>query len=586
MKKICSLTLAAVTSLLCLNNAYGIVNAYDDIAVGLLMLNNSSGFSIDEKNNAVTFDKLLTMSNDELMKYCEDNDFDYVSQDEIKDELKSGGMFFIRMNPKKYVANGIEDVCVSENVSEIKNYNVSDYDFNKMITELNIPEKYFDIQVDNTPFMVCMESKPTEDDNMKPYFIKLANLSVKVAPEFAKSEVSLRLYQLIKIFPQCNSNFHSISVQYGGKVDYESMENVSADFDTLLNMGEDDLMKYCEQYGLKYISAEDAANNIKSSNILNAMMKVDSYIKDGKMDTTISSDISDIDQHNISDYDFDKMVSDLDLPEKYYDITPDMSLFATFQDSKEIPDSEEREKFFVKLARVPIRVKADLIGSENEVRLYQLAMIWVSKCSEVYNFSIQYLETNDSSDNNEDIFPKTEDEYKTFIKKYGNVSVHGKYIVYCGEINYSTGEKLIVEQSGKAVIKEYTNYTISQGLTGFAGDSAKSVYIYEAVTPGTVKVSFTAGRPWDNDNNDSRKNIGNYEVGEDLTITETNEFTNTVKGDVNGNGEFSISDVVLLQKWLLAAPNTQLTNWKAADFYADGKLDVFDLCLMKQYLTE
>ena len=584
MKKICSLILAAAASLLCLNNASRIVNADDDIAVGLLMLNNSSIFSIDEKNNTVTFDKLFTMSNDELMKYCENNGFEYVSQDEIKDELKSGGMFFIRMNPEKYVANGIEDVCVSENISKIKNNNVNDYDFNKMITELNFPEKYFDIKVDNTPFMVCMESKPTEDDNMKPYFIKLASLSVKVAPEFAKSEVSLRLYQLIKIFPQCNSNFHSISVQYGGKVDYEPLENVSANFDTLLNMGEDDLMKYCEQYGLKYISAEDAANNIKSSNILNAMMKVDCYIKDGKMDTTISSDISDIDQHNISDYDFDKMVSDLDLPEKYYDITPDMSLFATFQDSNEIPDSEEREMFFIKLARVPIRVKADLIGSENEVRLYQLAMIWVSKCSEVYNFSIQYFGANDSSDNNEDIFPKTEDEYETFIKKYGNVSVHGKYIIYCGEINYSIGEKLIVEQSGTAVIKEYKNYTISEGLTGLGGSSAKSAYIYEAVTPGTVKVSFTAGRPWDNDNNDSQKNIVNYEVSEDLTITETNEFNNAVKGDVNGDWVFSISDVVLFQKWLLGKPDTVLMNWEAADLCMDGKLDVFDFCLMKQQL--
>lgn len=57
-------------------------------------------------------------------------------------------------------------------------------------------------------------------------------------------------------------------------------------------------------------------------------------------------------------------------------------------------------------------------------------------------------------------------------------------------------------------------------------------------------------------------------------------------GDINDDGEFSISDVVLLQKWLLAAPDTQLTNWKAADFYADGKLDVFDLCLMKQRFIE
>jgi len=55
-------------------------------------------------------------------------------------------------------------------------------------------------------------------------------------------------------------------------------------------------------------------------------------------------------------------------------------------------------------------------------------------------------------------------------------------------------------------------------------------------------------------------------------------------GDVNNDGVFNISDVVLLQKWLLAVPDTNLANWKAVDFCADNKLDVFDLCLMKRAL--
>ena len=46
----------------------------------------------------------------------------------------------------------------------------------------------------------------------------------------------------------------------------------------------------------------------------------------------------------------------------------------------------------------------------------------------------------------------------------------------------------------------------------------------------------------------------------------------------------SVADVVLLQKWLLAVPNTDLPNWKAADLCEDDKLDVFDLCMMKRAL--
>jgi len=58
----------------------------------------------------------------------------------------------------------------------------------------------------------------------------------------------------------------------------------------------------------------------------------------------------------------------------------------------------------------------------------------------------------------------------------------------------------------------------------------------------------------------------------------------TVKGDVNMDGEFNISDLVLLQKWLLAVPDTELKNWSAADLCNDNRLDVFDMCLMRREL--
>ena len=57
-----------------------------------------------------------------------------------------------------------------------------------------------------------------------------------------------------------------------------------------------------------------------------------------------------------------------------------------------------------------------------------------------------------------------------------------------------------------------------------------------------------------------------------------------VSGDVNADGNFDVADVVLLQKWLLAVPDTSLANWKAADLCEDDKLDVFDLCLMRREL--
>ena len=57
-------------------------------------------------------------------------------------------------------------------------------------------------------------------------------------------------------------------------------------------------------------------------------------------------------------------------------------------------------------------------------------------------------------------------------------------------------------------------------------------------------------------------------------------------GDVNNDGVFNVTDIVLLQKWLLAVPNTHLDNWKAINFCDDDRLDVFDLCLAKRALIE
>lgn len=70
----------------------------------------------------------------------------------------------------------------------------------------------------------------------------------------------------------------------------------------------------------------------------------------------------------------------------------------------------------------------------------------------------------------------------------------------------------------------------------------------------------------------------------DYYYTESESITEKVRGDINADGQFNISDVILLQKWLLAVPDTHLADWKAGDLYEDGKLNAFDLCFMRQEL--
>lgn len=61
-------------------------------------------------------------------------------------------------------------------------------------------------------------------------------------------------------------------------------------------------------------------------------------------------------------------------------------------------------------------------------------------------------------------------------------------------------------------------------------------------------------------------------------------FFPQVSGDVNCDGVFNISDIVILQKWLIAVPDTHMADWRAADLCEDDIIDAADLCLMRRKL--
>lgn len=57
-----------------------------------------------------------------------------------------------------------------------------------------------------------------------------------------------------------------------------------------------------------------------------------------------------------------------------------------------------------------------------------------------------------------------------------------------------------------------------------------------------------------------------------------------VIGDANDDGSLTISDLLMVQKWLLGYG--ELTNWKNADLLEDEKIDVYDLCLLRKELIK
>ena len=58
------------------------------------------------------------------------------------------------------------------------------------------------------------------------------------------------------------------------------------------------------------------------------------------------------------------------------------------------------------------------------------------------------------------------------------------------------------------------------------------------------------------------------------------------KGDVNGDGKINVSDLVAMQKWLLASDSSSLADWYAPDICDDGVIDVLDLVCMRRLLLQ
>lgn len=120
--------------------------------------------------------------------------------------------------------------------------------------------------------------------------------------------------------------------------------------------------------------------------------------------------------------------------------------------------------------------------------------------------------------------PATMEEYQKFIEENGTVSVNGKYIVYCDTVNYSTGNSVIMEQTGTAEIKKIKEYSVETAELFVSGGENHVVCVYEAITSGTVEVTILQGRQWDTDSPKEKKDSGKYEVSEELIITEIPVF--------------------------------------------------------------
>ena len=77
----------------------------------------------------------------------------------------------------------------------------------------------------------------------------------------------------------------------------------------------------------------------------------------------------------------------------------------------------------------------------------------------------------------------------------------------------------------------------------------------------------------------------NHAMDVTLRLKDQNKIP-TFLGDVNSDGQFDLSDVVALVKWLVGDPDAALANWINGDFDHNLRIDARDLTRMKRALTQ
>lgn len=67
-----------------------------------------------------------------------------------------------------------------------------------------------------------------------------------------------------------------------------------------------------------------------------------------------------------------------------------------------------------------------------------------------------------------------------------------------------------------------------------------------------------------------------------ITTTATKPITTVKSGDLNGDGNTTAADIVFLQKFLVNAAKLTDTQWELADINNEGKINVFDVIILKR----
>ena len=138
--------------------------------------------------------------------------------------------------------------------------------------------------------------------------------------------------------------------------------------------------------------------------------------------------------------------------------------------------------------------------------------------------------------NETDIFgwlPDSYPEYTEFVNKNGNLSLHEGKLVYCHDINYSTGAVLDTKQTGTGKLKCTSDIsTYNEMVMKAAGNTSHLVQVYEGDKAGEVSISFDANIPWAPEEHKLPVQTASVYVNDDMTVSSSkNELPDWIPHD-------------------------------------------------------
>ena len=150
---------------------------------------------------------------------------------------------------------------------------------------------------------------------------------------------------------------------------------------------------------------------------------------------------------------------------------------------------------------------------------------------------------------------------------------------------------LIYSYKGSEIQHKYDDmvekYTSETGNNIFSAD-ATGILLVPYIQYGSLIDPLTADRILIADEGCVLKGYSDTEA---QYYADANGYTfvpldETAQGDINADGMVSVTDLVLLVRWLTGDSEVALKNWKSGDFNKDGVLNVVDLLLLKSALLD